>query len=213
MLAALNKTGWAVIDGVETTSDMLDLARGLGRPVPAATGELVKALKPIESHIARPGSLSADCGLGEFPFHTDTAFWPRPSRYLVMRAVGDRRRPTRLLHFEDVWSALGRRGQTDVLRSVWRTKQNTGGIYCSMRFSAGFSKGWRFDPKVMRPINASSRRALEHFDCAIRNSEQKVEISWERTSCIVIDNWQVLHARGAAPPQELTRVLFRIYVE
>jgi len=213
MLAALKQTGWAILDGVRTTSDMLDLARGLGRPLPSPTGEVVKALNPTKSPTARPGSLSADCGLGEFPFHTDTAFWPRPSRYLVMRVVGDPRRTTRLLHFEHVWSALGLRAQTDVLRSVWRTEQSMGGIYCSMKFSTGCSKGWRFDPKVMRPINASSRRTLEDFGRAIRDSEHKVDVSWERTSCIVVDNWQVLHARGAAPPQELTRVLFRIYVE
>lgn len=191
---------------------MLNVARGLGRPLAAPTGEVVKALRPVESHMARPGSLSADCGLAEFPFHTDTAFWPSPTRFLVMRVVGDQRRTTRLLHFEHAWSALGPRARTDVLRSVWRTEQSKGGIYCSMNFSAGSLRGWRFDSKVMKPTNASSRRALEDFTCAIRDSPKKVDVSWERTSCLVIDNWQVLHARGAAPTEELPRVLFRIYV-
>jgi alpha-ketoglutarate-dependent taurine dioxygenase len=66
---------------------------------------------------------------------------------------------------------------------------------------------------VMRPANAFARRTLEDFASAIGSSEQKVNVSWERTSCVVLDNWQVLHARSAAPTGELTRVLFRIYVQ
>jgi hypothetical protein len=213
MLATLKQAGWVALDGIETISDMLKVARTLGRPLSAPTGEVVKALAPVESHMARPGSLSSDCGLGEFPFHTDLAFWPRPCRYLVMLVVGDRRRPTRILHFEHVLSMLGPRAHADILRSVWRTRQSKGGIYCSMNFSDGSSRGWRFDSTVMSPTNASSRRTLEDFAFAIRDSQQKVTVSWERTNCIVIDNWQVLHARGDAPVGELSRVLYRIYVE
>lgn len=212
MLPGLKETGWAVVDGVETTSDMLNVACGLGRPLRAPTGELIKALTPIDPHKARPGTLSAECGLDAFPFHTDTAFWPRPTRYVVMRVVGDQRRSTKLLHFEHVWLALGRPAKTDVLRSVWRIEPAKGGIYCSMNFSAGSSRGWRFDSKVMKPTNASSRRALENLACAIRDSREKVDVSWETTSCLVIDNWHVLHARGAALDGECGRKMYRIYV-
>jgi hypothetical protein len=212
MIATLKDIGWAVLDGVETASDMLDVAREIGRPLTSPTGKVVKALKPMESRLARQGSLSANCGLDEFPFHTDTAFWARPSRYLVMRVEGDRRRSTSLLHFENVLSTIGPRARSDVLRSIWRTERNKGGIYCSMNFSAGLSRGWRYDPNVMRPTNPSSIRTLENFACAIRASQEKVTVSWERTSCLVVDNWHLLHARGAAPPEELERVLFRIYV-
>lgn len=212
MLAALRQTGWAILDGVDTPSDLLNVARELGRPSPAPTGEIVKALTPTESHMARPNSLSAEYGVGEFPLHTDTAFWAIPSRYLVMRVVGDRRRTTRILHFEHVWSTLAPRIRADVLRSVWRTEKRKGGIYCSMNFSARSSRGWRFDSNVMRPMNASARRILTDFANAAIGSDKIVDVMWEETSCIVLDNWQVLHGRGPAPVGEKARVLLRIYV-
>lgn len=192
---------------------MIEASRALGRPLLSPTGELVKALMPVEPHLAPKGSLSATCGLGEFPFHTDTAFWPCPSRYLVMRVVGDLRRTTELLGFEEVYSMLEPRARANALRSVWRVSSNKGGgIYCSMAFAAGTGRGWRFDTNVMKPANASSQRALQEVNHAIRESQAKVSISWERTRCIVIDNWRLLHARGAAPSDETARVLFRIYV-
>lgn len=197
---------------VTTTAEMVEVAHALGRPVPAPTGELVKALAPVDSLGARSGSFSARFGKGEFPFHTDTAFWPRPVRYLVLRVVGDGRRPTWLLNFRNVLSALAETARVDVHRSVWRTIRQSGGIYCSMRFSAGNEGGWRFDPTVMLPANASARRSLNAVVRAPRESPSTLAIPWKETSCVVVDNWQVLHARGSAPADEMPRILHRIYV-
>lgn len=211
-MTALKQSGWVFLDDVTTTADMMSVARALGQPVSSPTGEMVKALSPVQSHLAREGSFSASFGCGEFPLHTDTAFWACPSRYLVLRVAGDGRRPTWLLHFEQVWGALGTRARIDAQRSVWRTIPQSGGLYCSMRFSDGAQRGWRFDPKVMTAANPSAMRALEDTRQAVHESVQKVAISWESTSCVVVDNWQVLHARGAGPKDEKQRVLYRIYV-
>jgi alpha-ketoglutarate-dependent taurine dioxygenase len=191
---------------------MVKVACEVGDPLRAPTGEIVKALSPVESHLARPGSLSADFGRDEFPFHTDTAFWATPARYVVMRVVGDVRRTTRLLHFDHIWSALEPRARTDALRSVWRTDEAKGGIYCSLNFSSGSTRGWRFDSKVMKPSNASAVRIFDDLSSAIRAAPEKMDVSWAATSCLIIDNWRVLHARGVAPRAELARVLFRMYV-
>lgn len=212
MLSSLRAQGWAFLDGVETTSDMMRLASELGCAIPSPTGELVKVLSPVASNRAPRHTLSAACGLTEFPFHTDTAFWPVPARYLIMRVVGDRRRETVLLSVESIWSVLGPAAQAAVQRSVWRTKRYAGGIYCSMMFSDGAARGWRFDSTIMVPANASACRARDDVTHAISESMEKLAVSWEKTSCIVVDNWQMLHARGAAPVNEGRRRLSRIYV-
>jgi hypothetical protein len=211
MIDALRQSGWAAIDGAKTTSDMMDVARAIGRPLRAPTGELVRRLMPIDAHLARANSLSSRFGRGSFPFHTDTAFWPIPSRYLVMRVIGDQRRATTLLDFEDVLGKLSSRARNDVQRSVWRARRDGCAMYCSMSFAAGTLRGWRFDADVMEPANASAKRAHEDVAHVIRESNPTATISWETTTCVVIDNWRLLHARGSAPPKEKARILFRIY--
>jgi hypothetical protein len=173
MLDSLHQYGWAIPTGVETTADMLRIARTLGRPVPAPTGELVKVLSPTNQDLSRRHTFSASHGQAEFPFHTDTAFWPRPSRYLVMRVVGDRRRPTVILPFRTLMAALGREARRAVERSVWRTRRYCGGIYCSMRFTDGGTSGWRFDPQIMVPANASALLAMDEVKRAISESEDR----------------------------------------
>ena len=62
--------------------------------------------------------MSAQFGMGEFPLHTDTAFWTIPARFLILRVSGDTRRPTTLLSFRK----LINRGLIDtnlMNRSVW----------------------------------------------------------------------------------------------
>lgn len=211
-VSSLRRHGWANVDGVRDSLGMMGVAHTLGQPVPSPTGELVKSISPTDPSMSRQGTFSASHGRGIIPFHTDTAFWARPSRYLVFRVTGDCRRQTALLQFEQVWLRLSRSARTAVERSVWRTPRRTGGIYCSMRFFEGQSRGWRFDPKVMKPANASARRALEEVTHAIDEATDRIRVSWEDTDCIVVDNWHVLHARGAAPAGEGDRVLFRIYV-
>jgi alpha-ketoglutarate-dependent taurine dioxygenase len=212
IMSSLSRQGWAIVDGVTSSSEMIEVAHTLGQPIPAPTGQLVKPLSPTDRVFSRGGTLSESHGRGEIPFHTDTAFWPCPSRYLVFRVAGDRRRETTLLHFEQIWLKLGMHARTAVERSVWRTPRYAGGIYCSMRFWDGKSRGWRFDPKVMIPVNVSARQALEEVAHAIAESTGRIAIEWQETDCVVVDNWNLLHARGASPHQEGDRVLFRIYV-
>lgn len=212
MLTDLHHKGWMIVQGVRTTSDLMELANSLGRPLAAPTGELVKVLRPLERDQARPTSLSATYGRGEFPFHTDTAFWPRPTRYLVMRVVGDKRRTTQLLNFEHLWRTLDAHCLLALRRSIWRTGR-AGTIFCPLEFRVGQTRGWRYDVQAMAPINSSATRARDAVDMAIQESRDKVEVSWPSADCLVIDNWRVLHARGPAPPDEGARFLFRVYVE
>lgn len=192
---------------------MIALAQSLGRPLPASTGEMVRVLTPVDAKGALPGSLSAAHGRGAFPFHTDTAFWPRPARYLIMRVIGDRRRPTKLLSFEQVWRRLDVAASSDVQQSVWRTRGGAVAFYCSMLLRTGPSYSWRYDAQTMVPANNAAIRAQLAMKAVVESSKDQVSVSWSGTDCLVVDNWRIMHARAAAPPGEGTRFLFRVYVE
>lgn len=207
MVSDLEYQGWVCLKGVRTTSDMLVVAKALGRPLG------VRILTPVDAAEARSGSLSAAYGRGEFPFHTDTAFWPRPARYLIMRVVGDQRRPTKLLSFEQVRRGLDVRSSLDIERSVWRTRGYAGAFYCSMLLRTGSSYSWRYDVQAMMPANRAAVRARDAMETAIARSECDVNVSWSDSDCLIVDNWRMMHARGAPPPDEGSRILFRIYAE
>jgi alpha-ketoglutarate-dependent taurine dioxygenase len=208
----LIQRGWATIVEAITEDDMLSVAWDLGQPTPSPTGELIKVLVPTLAADAPHQTLSSQYGTGSQPLHTDTAFWPVPVRYVVLSVRGDKRRATELLSFDDATSALGTSERSLVDRSVWRARPGVGNFYCSMRFQCDGTRGWRFDPITMVPINAAALTLQPALDHILRWHDQRMSISWTDISCIIIDNWRVLHARGAPPVNEGHRQLFRIYV-
>ena len=62
-----------------------------------------------ETEIIRPGkpsrtalSLTTKYGLGEFPFHTDVAYWTTPAKYLALYCIdpGRGKRKTRVINLD-----------------------------------------------------------------------------------------------------------------
>jgi len=121
VLESLDRQGWAFFSGVRTKDGLLSVAQQLGNPIPSSSGELVKVLSPVDGAPRRGGSFSDAHGRGAFPFHTDTAFWGTPCRFLVMHVRGDTRRETHLLNFVSSSAALylaDNAGSPDLLLDV-----------------------------------------------------------------------------------------------
>lgn len=207
----LKTRGWICLQGVRSTSELLDLARTLGRPIPSPTGELVKELAPIEGREARKGTFSAKYARGCIPLHTDTAFWPLPSKYLLFRSRGDLRRPTTILTFAHLFQ-----NNPDLCslaeRSVWMTRTSASAMYCSMKFCSRGQTGWRYDPHSMRPVNQSAIEVRARIGRLLVYACPEC-ICWTPELALIISNWDALHGRGPSPPMEMTRILERIYVE
>jgi hypothetical protein len=207
----LEARGWMRVRGVANRSNLLELARSIGCPVPAPTGELVKELTVKGNAAARKGTFSGIYGEGQFPLHTDTAFWPRPSRYIVLRACGDIRRCTTVLKFQDLVSEkdaeLGA-----VNRSVWLLRTPSRAFYCSLRFRSENASGWRYDSQCMSPANEAARNAKHVLEYQLTRLRPEC-INWSPGLAVILCNWVVLHGRGPAPPDEGGRILERIYVE
>lgn len=67
-------------------SNLADLAHELGHPVPSKpSGPLVDRLLPTKTDQAKPRSLSARHGTGEFPFHSEAAYYRVPPRWVLLR--------------------------------------------------------------------------------------------------------------------------------
>jgi hypothetical protein len=204
--------GFVQISGIDDKDSLLELARSLGNPIRTSSGEFMRELRVVPSAIARPNTLSAMFGVGGFPLHTDTAFWALPARFLVMRVIGDNRRPTTLFPFGDLLSLAGVRMTNAIRTSVWRLKSTTGWVYCEMAFrTPNGGHGFRYDRQCMTPANSAARKVDEYI-CSQLPETAINRIVWSETTAMVVANWQSLHGRGPEPPQEQQRILQRIYV-
>lgn len=202
---------WRRVRGISNDSQLLELAKSIGQPVSLRDGTFVKRITPKPTSEALSATLSATYGTGRFPLHTDTAFWPLPSRFLIMRVSGDQRRATTLLPFEHVFQRLSANNESDLKRSVWRVATPDHHFYCSMQFRAGNATGLRYDAHCMRPANPAAIR-LSRFIPEILDDSPTIEVEWSADLAIIIPNWYVLHGRGPAPLEERERYLHRIYV-
>lgn len=204
----LEAHGWVRISGIKTDASLLEVAGQLGTVI-AGDGP-IKRLRPLRQQEARKGTLSARHGAGPFPLHTDTAFWPRPARYLVMRVVGDCRRPTTLVPFSLLFASDAQL-QRLAAQSTWRIRTPAGQHYVSMEFRSDGEVGWRFDAQCMFPMNRAAREVAKTFGRTPRVETHA--LAWTEDSALIVANWKTLHGRGDAPPEERLRELHRIYVE
>jgi alpha-ketoglutarate-dependent taurine dioxygenase len=211
-VSELEVRGWTKVSGVTSRDELLQLAFSLGRPVRSPTGELIKQLVPTESDHAKPATLSAMHGRGAFPLHTDTAFWPKPCRYLLFRATGDTRRPTTLGSFQQLLSSLGEEFLALAEKSVWIASTPRRSHYCSMRLRFEQHRGWRYDPQCMIPANEAARRVESRIKDVLPSLEIEV-VRWEEGAAVIVCNWTMLHGRGPMPVNEKRRILERVYVE
>lgn len=205
--------GLATVKGIDDRGSLLELARSLGNPLRNADGEFMRELRVVPCTVARPSTLSAAFGSGSFPLHTDTAFWAVPARFLVMRAIGDNRRPTTVCPFGELFGLAGERLATAIRKSVWTLKGSTRSLYCEMAFrTSNQCRGFRYDRQCMAPANPAAREVDEYIRSRLPETAVQ-QISWSDGTAVVIANWQSLHGRGPEPPQEQERILQRIYVE
>jgi hypothetical protein len=210
-LTELELRGWTRVPNIGGQALLLDLARSIGFPVASPTGELVKEIRVTPNFRARARTLSAVYGRGEFPLHTDTAFWPTPARYIVLRVRGDTRRYTKLRAFEEVLSNCGGRILTLVDQSIWRVRGATSSFYCTLSYRLQGRTVWRYDNECMFPANRAAREVKGIFEVLMKgNTEER--ISWSGDDAVILSNWRVLHGRGPAPQDEDERILERVYV-
>lgn len=206
---ALGRAPVRIMDDVRDSSDFLDLATSLGNPIVNQDGTVVRELKVTDSEAAKPNTLSSRFGKGIFPFHTDTAFWTVPARWLLLRFVsGDSQRPTYCIQSEELIRSFS---TSLVRRSAWICSTGTENTYSTITFQNCGSDGFRYDPVCMKPANNAAREidAIFRPRCFEMSG---IEIKWIPNRVAIIDNWSSLHARGRSTATDQSRVLQRIYL-
>ena len=201
-----------VMDNVRTTAEFIDLASSIGTLIELPEGKVCQELHVTDSKEAKPNTLSSRFGMGMFPFHTDTAFWELPARWVLLRAVsGDLDRPTHLQSFKELFQGVSR---SLVRRSAWICDTGVAKRYSTISFIHEGSEGFRYDPNCMTPANNAARQVDEmiRHQCFDLNGDM---IKWIPDRVAIIDNWAWLHARGAssAPAESQSRILQRIYLK
>jgi alpha-ketoglutarate-dependent taurine dioxygenase len=207
----LEQRGWTCVSGITSRLELLRLAQSIGQPLLNPAGKLVKELIPSPDVDARRGTLSETYGNGVFPLHTDTAFWPVPARYVLLRAHGDIRRRTTILRFAKLFRNASGKVRTLAHHSIWLAQTAATAFYCSMKFSHSASTGWRYDSQCMSPANKAAVEIRQILGPLLACDRMEC-IDWNEGMVVVLSNWEVLHGRGPSPLSEGKRILERIYV-
>jgi hypothetical protein len=209
---SLDEQGWYYSDpwsSVDMVADLAQLASQLGTLAPSRrNGPIIDILQPTTSDSANPKSLSSKFGLCEFPFHTDTAYWNVPSRYIALRCMdpGVSNVTTRLV------PSSGLNLSDQVLRNlqagVFHVLNGRNSFYTSV-MSDCFNL--RFDPGCMSPTSSIAHEGWDALSDSLATAIP-ISIDWEQGRLLVIDNWRVLHGR-AALPEDSGRVLIRATIK
>ena len=206
----LETRGWVRVPDISHRAALVELANSIGLPVSSPSGEVVRELR-TDGGPAKPNTFSAIYGRSAFPLHTDTAFWPVPARYVVLRAYGDTRRCTVVQTFENLLNHCHKRASSLAAESLWLSQNDRSRFYCSMKGQVGTNVAWRYDHNCMSPVNRGALELRELLDARLSSCPTE-SIDWSGKEAAILANWRVLHGRGPAPCGEGPRILERIYV-
>jgi alpha-ketoglutarate-dependent taurine dioxygenase len=197
----LEELGWLEVRDIYDNQGLVHLAQSLGSVEPRVVN-----LSPTPSAQAKHKSFSYYYGLGQFPMHTDTAFWPIPARYIVLRSAGANDTPTLLLPFPKLQTLLN---SCRVDTAIFGIRTHLGSRYGKAVFSQ-HPFGVRFDPCYMKGATEAAKELMGRLSFPDPGLIDRFK--WSGTNALIIDNWKCLHARAPLATNGLGRKLFRVYV-
>lgn len=186
------------------------LAMSLGSLAPGRTGESIERLVPYDRDAARPPSLSAIHGLAPFPLHTDTAYWYRPARYIILgcSAVGDWAVPTILFDHEQL--PILNESKSLLQSAPFKIANGRRSFYAPIldRNLAFF----RYDRDCMAPATPSASQIVHELSRQL-SPEGTYQHFWQAGDIMIVDNWRLLHGRGTDAQVPKNRVLLRATIK
>ncbi|WP_064662763.1 TauD/TfdA family dioxygenase [Pseudoalteromonas sp. MQS005] len=209
-LGDLEHNGVVIIDNISSRAELKRLAKSIGEIRPHPNGENIATLKSSDGRSSLPGTLSNIYGLSAFPFHTDTAFWGIPARYVVMGMFSKSQCTTNYISLSDITRVVSNDFRAKAEKSIYLVETFEGCKYTSPIFCQNGVSGIRFDPNIMKPANVHAERFHSELLEALRSIEPR-KIHWDGNKAVVFDNWKNLHGRSAVNNER--REIFRIYLE
>ena len=209
-VSQLESNGFAFARGVHE-SDLLNIVQPLGSiRVDTRSPMPVRDIRPQPPNSAKVNTLSSRYGTAAFPFHTDTAHWDQPARYLVLFCVdpGEGQRET-LLQDSRAWQLED--DEIDLAcRALWKTGHVRPRL-CMLAQRTADGPLVRYDKDCMRPMTREARELEALIQRRISRSET-THISWAPGCLLIIDNRRMVHARGESKRPDANRALKRILI-
>lgn len=191
-----------------TDEFLLDVSSVFGTIIPGARGELVQVLPARDKGEGPKGSFSYTVGYGAFPWHTDTAYWEVPARYLLLASGVESSCATLFQDFEFL-----RRVVPDydylMTRAVFLLDVQGKRRFLSPQFEIAGEKGYRLDFHIYQPVNIEARILKELIGEELETNYHRH--IWTGHNVVVLDNWRMIHAREDAH-EDMSRILKRIYI-
>ena len=222
MRRSLEENGYAYLPKWYPEATTIDIGRSLGTVIdialmlPQMGMPTVQVLRPTHKDDSSSNRYSGTYGLGEFPLHSDLAYWVIPPRYLILRCHnGSESVVTRLLYYCPIVSKVG---TADFRRALVcpRNSGPTGTLsLLSVMFRVEDTWGLRWDPLFLVSMNSAARQFAKMVAThAIEQSKSRV-ISLSLVDVgdtLVVDNWRVLHGRSSVSSGHMSRTLERVYL-
>jgi len=206
----LIENGWIELEEVYSKDKLLSIARSLGNLHQHPNGEIIDTLYPTNGIKSFKGTFSNRFGYSSFPLHTDTAFWSRPSRYIVLGMLNQSNCTTYLINTKDIFKKLNKRARIAAKHSTYMINTFEGKKYTSVLFTYDKKIGFRYDPTCMVPINKDAKYFHNEFHDLLKD-EKTQSIHWTGNKAVIIDNWILMHGRSKVSEHEHKRELIRIY--
>ena len=210
-LSLLERDGYHLFNCGENGS-LEELALSLGKPVASVPGRPpVDVLVPKSKEDSQPGTLSYLNGDGAFPFHTETAYWPKPVDLVILKCVapGAGSRSTILV---DGWNlGLDRDEVKRLMRTLMVVRNGRMSFLASLAKLENDRLSFRYDLACMRPTSSEDAIMLNSLHASLSDADH-TQIVWKSGQCIVFDNRRMLHSRSESLIPDPDRRLERIYV-
>lgn len=205
----LRREGLVVFDVDKNDISLQELASCFGMVVLGDKGDIIQPLHAQDKGNGSYGSFTYNVGYDAFPWHTDTAYWEIPVRYLMLTSDKPSPCATIARSFESLieciadFDYLAERavymlnipGRRKLLSPVIRRRELT---------------GYRFDFNIYKPMN---KEAVILSDMILMELSKKHErVVWNGNNVAIIDNWRFIHAREDAH-QDKNRILKRLYID
>ncbi len=193
--AELSVNGYALLGArpvAGLAADMVSLASALGGdPITGRSGSVLDVLKICDAAQSHAFSLSRVSGAGMQPWHVDGSHLVVPPHLLIIgcqASGGGDAPPTQLLRLEDAeisWTAAG--------REPFLVRNGRASFYSMMTSE---DRPWvRFDPGCMTAQTEEGQRLMTGVERS--NARPTFSLDWVPGQILIVDNWRMLHRRGA----------------
>lgn len=193
---------------IKSDKELIELAYSLGRPISSRVNStIIDHLVPTESSDAHPQSLSANFGIGNFPFHTDGAYFKIPPRFIIMRYLNGITNPTPTVVCD--LNQISTDDKGFLKYCIWKVKSRNNDFLSTILSDE--ENYYRYDRCIMTPV-LSKKQNESYFESVI-DELPKTEINWTINKVVIINNWTTLHTRPKIKEQEVkNRTIQRIMI-